>query len=236
MQNKTSAATEQKRRVVDAFTRVLHTLMAITFGLAYITSEMDGLRLVHVTLGYTLGLVFAVRVIWGLVGPRRVHLRVFIEKLRGLSDFSQKNLQRYDWRSVLHMVLAVTVVALLALVLPVITSGYVTYFKLLGQWTEEVHEVFGNIMLLLVSCHVAAVVLLSLGKSERQIRPMLTGYVTGKGPNLVTNNLMAVAAAFLLMIISLWTWQAYQYIHDPLLTEQPSWLHPVGGYKEEDDD
>jgi len=236
MQNKTSAATEQKRRVVDAFTRVLHALMAITFGLAYITSEMESLRLVHVTLGYTLGLVFAVRVIWGLVGPRRVHLRVFIEKLRGLSDFSQKNLQRYDWRSVLHMVLAVTVVALLALVLPVITSGYVTYFKLLGQWTEEVHEVFGNIMLLLVSCHVAAVVLLSLGKSERQIRPMLTGYVTGKGPNLVTNNLMAVAAAFLLMIISLWTWQAYQYIHDPLLTEQPSWLHPVGGYKEEDDD
>ena len=235
MQNKTSAATEPKRRVVDAFTRVLHALMAITFGLAYITSEMDGLRLVHVTLGYTLGLVFATRVFWGLVGPRRVHLRVLIEKLRGLSDFSQY-LQRYDWRSVLHMVLAVTVVALLALVLPVITSGYITYFKLLGQWTEEVHEVFGNIMLLLVSCHVAAIVLLSLGKSERQIRPMLTGYVTGKGPNLVTNNMMAVAIAFLLLIVSLWTWQAYQYIHDPQLTEQPSWLHPVGGYQEEDDD
>jgi len=220
--------------VVDAFTRVLHALMASTFGLAYITSEMDGLRLVHVTLGYTLGLVFAVRVFWGLVGPRRVHLRVLIEKLRGLSDFAQ-NLQRYDWRSALHMVLAVTVVALLALVLPVIASGYMTYFKLQGQWTEEVHEVFGNMMLLVVSCHVAAVVLLSLGNSERQIRSMLTGYVEDKGPNLVTNNLMAVATAFLLLIISLWTWQVYQYIHDPLLTQQPSWLHPVGGYKEEDD-
>jgi len=208
--------------------------MASTFGLAYITSEMDGLRLVHVTLGYTLGLVFAVRVFWGLVGPRRVHLRVLIEKLRGLSDFAQ-NLQRYDWRSALHMVLAVTVVALLALVLPVIASGYMTYFKLQGQWTEEVHEVFGNMMLLVVSCHVAAVVLLSLGNSERQIRSMLTGYVEDKGPNLVTNNLMAVATAFLLLIISLWTWQVYQYIHDPLLTQQPSWLHPVGGYKEEDD-
>lgn len=220
--------------MVDAFTRVLHALMASTFGLAYITSEMDGLRLVHVTLGYTLGLVFAVRVFWGLVGPRRVHLRVLIEKLRGLSDFAQ-NLQRYDWRSALHMVLAVTVVALLALVLPVIASGYMTYFKLQGQWTEEVHEVFGNMMLLVVSCHVAAVVLLSLGNSERQIRSMLTGYVEDKGPNLVTNNLMAVATAFLLLIISLWTWQVYQYIHDPLLTQQPSWLHPVGGYKEEDD-
>ena len=65
---------------------------------------------------------------------------------------------------------------------------------------------------------------------------MLTGYVTGKGPNLVTNNMMAVAIAFLLLIVSLWTWQAYQYIHDPQLTEQPSWLHPVGGYQEEDDD
>ena len=65
MQNNITVPAASKRRVIDAFTQALHALMAVSFALAYITSEVDSLRLVHVTMGYTLGAVFVVRVLWG---------------------------------------------------------------------------------------------------------------------------------------------------------------------------
>ena len=50
------------RRVVDAATRTLHWLMALSFTGAYITADGERWRLVHVTLGYTLaGLPTAAR-------------------------------------------------------------------------------------------------------------------------------------------------------------------------------
>lgn len=235
MQYNTQAVLVPKRRVVDAFTRTLHALMAVSFGLAYITSEMDGLRLVHVTLGYTLGAVFLVRVVWGAVGPRRVSLWVLGEKLRGIGQLAE-SIRRRDWRSALKTLLAVSMVTLLVSMFPVVASGYVTYFKLLGQWTKEVHELLGNVMVLAVSCHVGAVVLLGLGHFEGQIRPMWTGLVAGKGPDLVKKNLTSAAVAVVLLMVSFWSWQMYQYIHDPQLKHQLSWLHPEGGYQEEGED
>lgn len=65
-----SAVTAPTRRTVDAFTRSLHAMMALSFAGAYITAESETFRLEHVTLGYTLGGVLLVRVVWGLWGPK----------------------------------------------------------------------------------------------------------------------------------------------------------------------
>ena len=59
------------RRVVDAATRMLHWLMALSFTGAYITADGERWRLVHVTLGYTLAGLLVARVLWGLFGPGR---------------------------------------------------------------------------------------------------------------------------------------------------------------------
>ena len=162
------------RRTVDALTRTLHALMAASFSLAYVTSEVEGLRVVHVTTGYTLGAVFLIRVIWGVLGPRRVNLRALGSRLVGLSQ-SLEMVKRFDWQEVLKLVLAASMVTLLLCSMPVVASGYATYLDLLGKWPEEVHETLGNFMLLAVGCHVGFVALLSLAKTERQVRPMITG-------------------------------------------------------------
>ncbi|MDH4482785.1 MAG: cytochrome b/b6 domain-containing protein, partial [Rhodoferax sp.] len=56
------------RRTVDAFMRVWHVLLALSFLGAYITADMERLRLVHVVLGYTACGLWFVRLLWGFVG------------------------------------------------------------------------------------------------------------------------------------------------------------------------
>lgn len=235
MHNSITVPATSKRRVVDAFTRTLHACMAVSFGLAYITSEMEGLRLVHVTMGYTLGAVCLIRVMWGVVGPRRVKLKGLAGRL-GTLDHTLEMIKSFDWQGLVKLLLAVSMMTLLICSMPVVASGYVTYLDWLGKWTKEVHETLGNLMLLAVLFHVVAVTLLNMDKNERQGRPMITGCVPGNGPDLVKHNLVAASLALLLVLVSFWFWQAYQYILDPQFTHQPQWLHPSGGYAESDDD
>ena len=63
------------RRVTDAPTRVFHWLFALCFAGAYLTADGERLRLLHVTLGYTLAGLLAFRVLYGLFGPRQVRLQ-----------------------------------------------------------------------------------------------------------------------------------------------------------------
>ena len=70
------------RRVVDAATRMLHWLMALSFTGAYITADGERWRLVHVTLGYTLAGLLRPGAV-GLFGPRQVRLSVLWRKLQG---------------------------------------------------------------------------------------------------------------------------------------------------------
>ena len=71
------------RRVVDAATRTLHWLMALSFTGAYITADGERWRLVHVTLGYTLAGLVVARLLWGVFGPRQVRMSVLWRKLPG---------------------------------------------------------------------------------------------------------------------------------------------------------
>lgn len=227
--------TTPTRRVVDVFTRVLHALMAISFGLAYASAEVDALRLVHVTLGYTFGAAFLLRVVWGGVGPRRVSLRALGGRLSGLGQ-TLELLRRLELAQLLQRVLPLSMVALLLCAPIVVGSGYVTYFHGLGAWGEDIHESLASAMVLLASGHVGAVVFLRWLRPEHPLRPMLTGRVPGQGPDLVKHNGAAAAIALLLLVLGFWVWQAEQYRVDPQFMAQPRWLHPVGGYAENEDD
>ena len=162
-------------------------------------------------------------------------LRALGGRLGGLNQ-SLQMLKRFDWQELVKLMLAVSMVTLLLCSMPVVGSGYMTYLGWFGKWTKEIHETMGNFMLLAVGAHAGAVALLSLGKTERQVRPMISGSIAGEGPDLVKHNLVFVAAAWLLLVITFWSWQAYQYIIDPQFNQQPRWLHPDGGYIEGNDD
>ena len=143
MQSSQAHASAGKRRVVDALTRTLHGVMALSFALAYISSEVDSFRFVHVTMGYTLGFVVLLRLAWGLAGPRRVHLGPLFRRFPSSSELLE-NVQELEWKVLLKHLLNLSLTIVLISALPVLVSGYMAYFSLLGKWTEEIHETAAN--------------------------------------------------------------------------------------------
>ena len=202
------------RRVVDATTRMLHWLMALSFTAAYITADGERWRLVHVTLGYTLAGLVVARVLWGLFGPRQARLSVLWRKLQGLPAWlkslaavrSPSALQA-TWRPGQNLLMALAVALILALVVPLTLSGYAVWVEWGGEWLEEVHEFFGNTLLFVVLAHIGLIALLSVLRRKNQALPMLTGRVQGPGPNLAQRNHGWLAAAVLACVLAFWTWQ-----------------------------
>lgn len=202
------------RRVVDAATRMLHWLMALSFTGAYLTADGERWRLVHVTLGYTLAGLLVARLLWGLVGPRQVRLSVLWRKLQGLPAWlrslgavrSPLALQA-AWRPGQNLLMALAVGLILASVVPLTLSGYSVWDEWGGEWLEEVHEFFGNAMLMVVMLHVGLIALLSVLRRKNQALPMLTGRVQGPGPDLAKRNHGALAALVLACVLGFWAWQ-----------------------------
>ena len=202
------------RRVVDATTRMLHWLMALSFTAAYITADGERWRLVHVTLGYTLAGLVVARLLWGVFGPRQVRMSVLWRKLQGVPAWlksmaavrSPTALQA-TWRPGQNLLMALAVALILALVVPLTLSGYAVWVEWGGEWLEEVHEFFGNTLLFVVLAHIGLIALLSVLRRKNQALPMLTGRVQGPGPNLAQRNHGWLAAAVLACVLAFWTWQ-----------------------------
>lgn len=226
------------RRTVDAFMRVWHALLALSFLGAYVTADMERLRLVHVVLGYTAGGLWLLRLLWGLVGPRSARWSALWGKLRGLGPWlAAARVGQLNRRQAQNLLFALSVAFLLSTLLPVVASGYATYMALSGEWLEEVHEFFGNLMLAAVLVHVGGVLVMSLVQGRNLAAPMLSGRVPGKGPDLVCHNLAGLAGLLLALVLIFWGWQwkSASTRRDAPDTVS-SWLHPTGGRSQSSDD
>jgi cytochrome b len=196
------------RRTVDAFTRTLHALLALSFLGAYVTAESEIFRWVHVSLGYTLGGLLLARVVWGVLGPRQARLSALWGKLSGLGVWL-KGLRagHASWSQAQNLYMAVSVALILVAIAPVVLSGYVTYQEWMGDWMEEVHEFLGSFMLMAVLAHIGGVLALSFLRRRNLATPMLTGRMPGIGPDLIQRNHGVLAFLLLTMVLSCWVWQ-----------------------------
>ena len=188
----TSSATKG-RRTVDAATRAFHWLFALSFTGAYLTADGERWRLAHVTLGYTMAALLVARIVWGLIGPRRVRLSAILAKLKAGPD--------------LNWAMAAAVLSLLVAVAVSTATGYLSYTELTGDWMQEIHELTSNGLLALVLAHIALVLGLSVLRQRNLVTPMVTGRIPGRGPDLIKHNFTWLAVLLLVTVFGYWTWQ-----------------------------
>ncbi len=204
------SAPPRARRVVDAPTRLMHWLLALSFLGAYLTADGERWRLVHVTLGYTMAGLLLARLLWGLAGPRTARLGQLWRRARALPAWLRSAAaRRVDWRQGQNLALALGIVLLLVLIAPLTLSGYGVYREWAGDWLEELHEFFGNAMLLLVLAHLVTVLALSLLRRRNLVAPMISGRAPGPGPDLVRPG-GGLALLLLLGVLAFWSWQWQQ--------------------------
>jgi cytochrome b len=176
-------------KVWDPFVRIFHWSLVLTFTVAYVTAEE--FEVLHNNTGYVvLGLVL-LRIGWGFVGTRHARFRDFVyspAEIKGfLQDTFRQRAQRYLGHNPAGGVMVV--VMLLSLIITTVTG--IAYYgiedgagplaMLAGSpgWArellEEVHELFANLMVLLVVVHIVGVILESRLHHENLIKSMFNG-------------------------------------------------------------
>lgn len=172
------AVNSEKSKILvwDAPVRVFHWLMVFSFAGAYLTAESERWRLIHVTLGYTMGGLVAFRIVWGLIGTRYARFSNFV---RGFATVKRYVVSLLDGKPEHHVghnpAGAVAIVLLLLSSLVIVATGWAAYNEVGGNLVEKLHDVSANFMLFIVIIHVAGVVVSSWLHHENLIRSMVTG-------------------------------------------------------------
>lgn len=204
--------TNEKTKILvwDAPVRVFHWLMVLSFAGAYLTAESERWRLVHVSLGYTLGGLVAFRLVWGLLGTRYARFASFVRGPAAVMRYLSSIVRGRPEHHVGHNPAgALAIVLLLLLSLVTVATGWANYNDLGGDWLEELHEVAANFMLLVVGVHVAGVVLASWLHRENLVRAMLNGRKDGAPSEGIRWTWRPLALLLLAAVLGFW-WLQWQ--------------------------
>ena len=195
----------------DLPVRVIHWLLVICFFGAYLTAEIDELKVVHFTLGYTLATLIVVRIFWGFTGTTHAKFINFVQGPRAVIKYLQSVMHREHSTDAGHNPAgSLAILALLLAGLVVSFTGWSTLHQIFGEWTEEVHEVLANVMLAIVCLHIFAVVGSSFLHKENLVKAMVTGQKKAQDKDAIPGPKPLLAIALLVGVLSFW---GYQYTH-----------------------
>jgi cytochrome b len=207
-----STMNDNKPRILvwDAPVRVFHWLLVLSFFGAFVTAESEYWRLVHVTLGYTVGGLVLFRLLWGLIGTRHARFASFVRGPAAVGRYIGALLRGQPAHPVGHNPAgALAIVLLLLLSVVTVASGWLTYEDLGGHWLEELHEGAANFMLLVVCVHVAGVAVSSWLHRENLVRAMLDGRKQGAPDQGIRWSWWPLALLLLAAVLGFWflQWQ-----------------------------
>ena len=192
-------------RVWDAPVRVFHWLLAACFTGAYLTAESESWRLLHVTLGYTLGGLIAFRLVWGVLGTRYARFGSFVRPPSELSRYLKSMLAGRPAHFIGHNPLGGVAIVLMLLAGAAITAtGYAVYNDIGGDLLGGIHEAAANAMLLLVGVHLCGVALASWMHRENLPRAMVTGLKQGQPSDGIHRLWWSVALAMVIAVGYFW--------------------------------
>ena len=165
-----------KIRIWDAPTRVFHWLTVLSFSGAYLSAESERWRLIHVTLGYTLGGLLVFRLVWGLIGTRYARFGSFVRGPAAVGRYLAGLLRGRPIHYLGHNPAgAIAIVLMLLTGSLLVASGWAAYNDVGGNAMSDWHALAANGLLVLVLVHLAGVLTASLQHRENLVRAMVTG-------------------------------------------------------------
>lgn len=220
----------EKTRVWDVPTRVFHWTLVLSFCGAFLTSESERYRDIHVMLGYTMLGLIAFRLLWGFIGTRYARFSSFLftpgEVLAYVSDLAKGKARHFVGHNPAGSV-AIWLLLLLATGSGV--SGVLLFQDIGGEAMEELHEALSFGMLAVVAVHVAGVMVSSVMHRENLLRAMVTGTKDGEREQGAERSYIWLGVIMLAVVVSFWT--AY-----PALSTTPSVAAATHAGQHDDDD
>ncbi len=214
----------QRTLIWDLPTRLFHWTLATSFALAWLTSEGDRWRSIHVFVGYLMLALVVFRLTWGFAGSHFSRFSTFWFGPRETAVYLKQVVRGRADRHVGHNPAgSLAIYVLLALAVLVGLTGIVTLggdeqHGLAATWfsfsqallLKKVHKAGAILMLLVVFGHIAGVVVESFLHRENLARSMVTGFKMAAAgtPKASAHKLMAGVMLLAMLGFGGW-WFAY---------------------------
>lgn len=178
-------------KVWDPFVRIFHWVLVLAFTVAYLTE--DDLLSTHTFAGYVILGLLALRLVWGIIGPRYARFSDFTYSPSSIRKFLIDTVRFRARRYLGHNPAGGAMILLLitSLLLTSITGlaiyaaaeqagplaeMFTNTSEFIEEALEETHEFFSNFTLFLIFIHIAGVIIESLIHRENLTKAMVTGY------------------------------------------------------------
>ena len=164
-------------KVWDPLVRIFHWSLVAGIAAAWLTADVWDR--IHEWIGYAVGALIAIRLVWGFVGPEYARFAQFVKGPRETLAYLGRILRGRAERHIGHNPAgAAMIVALLATISGTVITGWMmTLDAFWGvEWVEDLHEALANTILVLVAFHVAGVIHASITHRENLVRAMITGW------------------------------------------------------------
>ena len=191
-------------------TRIFHWSFAILILICFLTDDED-LITIHAIAGYLLLIPFGFRVGWGFIGPKYSKFKDFPLGLKKLKEFILNIFDKNNYHAG-HNPAASYVMIFMIMIIPlIILTGALAYGEEEAKgvfsnfydfdFFEDVHEVFGNLMLLLIFAHLAGII------SDKLLHPktgtlnsIFKGYKNTETQEVIKLNIFQKIYALLFLI------------------------------------
>lgn len=166
------------RRILvwDAPTRVFHWVQVLAFAGAYLTSDSEKYRDIHVALGYIMLGLIAFRLLWGFIGTRYARFSSFLFKPGEIVTYLMSLFRRKADHYLGHNPAgSISVWLLLGLGMFLCVTGVLALQDDASDAVIEMHGIATDIMLVIIALHIAGVFVSSFLHRENLVRSMITG-------------------------------------------------------------
>ncbi len=171
-------------RVWDPFVRAFHWALALTFAVAWVSSEH--MEQAHAAAGYVAGALVLARIVWGFIGPEYARFSQFVRSPERVASYFRAIANGSERRFVGHNPAGgAMIVALLAAMAAAVATGWLLTTDAFWGSTaaQRVHSVAAHGVLLLVLLHLIGVALASVRHKENLVRAMMVGDKRVAGPD-----------------------------------------------------
>jgi cytochrome b len=193
-------------------TRLFHWLLVLGLIAAYVLSEEEELLNLHTAFGYMVGLLILFRLFWGLIGPiysRFSDFRIGFSSLAAFVKDMNKSKSSYPGHnpaaSVIMLGIIFTTMLLVLSGIFLLASHSEGFFAaytigLSTDMLEELHEVFVNLLIVLVIVHLLGnLVDFVFNRKMGTLASIFTGYKNTDMSGAMLNSFQIILAGLLLL-------------------------------------
>jgi len=163
-------------KVWDLFVRIFHWSLVVLFVAAFLSGDESDR--IHLTAGYAIAGLVAMRIVWGFIGSKYARFSDFVKGPGEVWRFLMLSMRLKAPRVIGHNPAGgAMIIALLAMLVGLSVTGFLMTTDAFwdSKAMEEAHEILAYVTLGLVVLHIAGVIVAGIEHGENLARSMVTG-------------------------------------------------------------